>query len=218
MRKRSTRGTRGKSRKTRRVMRRKRVVKPMTLAVKRKFWFFNWAPQVATVAGYWRYWDFNINSMPDVAQYRVLFDEYRINAIKVEFHPRFTEFAGNDVTTSNTQRGVTRMSLINDPTSHVVPSGVYGPATYNTFLEQGNARTFNGTRPFSIYIRPKVNDALGSITSAKRIRPGYLSLDNAGTLNHNGFHAFIWDDNFSNTFTSSFDVLVTYYVTFRGMK
>lgn len=202
----------------------RKVPLPMTLSVKKKFYLENWAPNTATTAGFWRYFVFQIGQLPDIATYVALFDTYQINGIKVEFHPRFTEFAGNDTTDTvlpgvTNQQG-TRMSLLPDPKSNLAPSGAYGSGQYNDFLQQGDPRTYEGTRPFSIYIpKPQVGETVGaSIVGGVRRRAPILQLANGQNIDHAGFHAFAWDNNFSGSFGQSFDVLVTYYVTFRGMR
>lgn len=197
---------------------------PMTLAVKRKFYLENWQPSTATTNGFWRYYSFNLAQMFDVGQFQAVFDQYRINAIRVEFHPRYSEFAGNDTTDTVlpgvTNQAGTRLSVMVDTRSSVVPSGAYSSATYNSFLEQGNARTHQGNRPVTVYFRPSVSTTLGAnVAGAARKRAPVMMLDASGQqVNHTGFHIFAWDPNFSGTFGQSFDILVTYYLTFRGMR
>lgn len=196
----------------------------MVLSVKRKFWLENWQPSTVNAAQFWRYYTFNLGQMTDVGQYQAVFDQFRINAIRVEFHPRYSEFAGND-TTDTTLPGVTnqsgtRLSVLVDQRSSVVPSGTYGGAVYNSFLEQGNARTHQGNKPVTVYFRPSVSETLGAnVAGAARKRAPWMMLDASGQqVNHTGFHIFAWDPNFSGTFGQSFDILVTYYLQFKGMR
>lgn len=212
--------------KRRRVMRTipRGVRAPMNLSVKRKFYLENWQPNTTTVNGYWRYYTFNLAQMFDVGQYQAVFDQYRINAIRVEFHPRYSEFAGNDTTDTSlpgiTNQSGTRLSVLVDQRSSVVPSGAYSSATYNSFLEQGNARTHQGNQPVVVYFRPSVSQTLGAnVAGAARKRAPWMMLDASGqSVNHTGFHILAWDANFSGTFGQSFDVLVTYYLQFKGMR
>lgn len=223
----ATKRRRSFSRKARKAKRARTIPRkvrmPMTYAVTKKFWLENWQPNTASVGGYWRYFTFNLGQLPDLAGYVAMFDTYRINAIKVEFHPRFTEFAGNDTTDTAlpgvTNQAGTRMSLLADTKSSLVPVGAYGSGTYNDFLQQGSPKTHMGIRPFSIYFRPQVGETVGAnIAGGLRRRSTWLQLDLANSVPHAGFHAFAWDPNFSGTFGNSFDVLVTYYVQFRGMR
>lgn len=201
----------------------RKIRMPMTYAVKKRFWLENWQPSTAAVNGYWRYYAFSINQLPDFAGFNAMFDTFRINAIKVEFHPRFTEFAGNDtvdtVLPGVTNQSGTRVSLLVDTKSSLIPVGAYLSNTYNDFLQQGPPRTYTGTRPFSVYFKPQVSETAGiNVGGALRRKAPWMQLDIGQSVAHAGFHAFAWDPNFSGTFGNSFDILVTYYVQFRGMR
>lgn len=204
----------------------KRVPRPMgmnALMVKKTFYYQNWAPNATTTNGFWRYYSFSLGDLPDLASYVATFDTAKINAIRVQFHPRFDNFAGNDVTTpGGTDKAGTRMSIVVDPKSNLVPTGAYSSGTYNGFLEQGRIRTYEGTRPFSVYFKPVVNVQLGSIGGQYRRKAPYLQAADANSqaVSHTGFHAFAWTQNFNQagSFGNSFDLLVTFYMTFRGQR
>lgn len=194
------------------------------LTVKKTFYLENWQPNTTTVNGFWRYYTFTLSQLPDLASYVAMFDTARINAIKVEFHPRFDNFAGNDTTDvaapGITNQAGTRMSIVVDPKSSLVPTGTYTSANYNGFLEQGRVRTKQGNRPFSVYFKPNVNYNLGAIVGQSRKRAPALQIADANsqTVSHTGFHIFAWDQSFNGSFGNSYDLLVTYYMTFRGMR
>lgn len=196
---------------------------PMTLTLKKQFYLENWQPSAVAVNSYWKYYAFSLSQMPDIAQYVSLFDTFRINGIRVDFRPRYDNFAGND-TSDTAAPGVTnlqgsRMSLISDPKSRQIPVGVYNSSTYNDFLQQGDAKHYEGNRPFSLYFKPEVGESAGAnVAGAIRRKSPWLQLETANDVQHAGFHAFAWDQNFSGQFGNSFDVLVTYYVQFKGMR
>lgn len=201
----------------------RKVIAPVTYTCKKRFWLEQWVPSTAAVNGYWRYYAFTINQLPDFAGYNAMFDTFKINAIKVEFHPRFDSFAGNDTTDTvapgiTNQQG-TRLSLLVDSKSSLTPVGAYGSNTYNDFLQQGTPRTSMGIRTATVYFKPQVSETAGvGVNGALRRRAPWMQLDAGQSVAHAGFHAFAWDPNFNGSFGNAFDVMVTYYVSFRGMR
>lgn len=196
----------------------------LQLNCKKTFYLENWQPGTAAVGNFWKYYSFSLSQLPDLASYTAMFDTARINAIRVQFHPRFDNFAGND-TTDVVAPGVTnqagsRLSIVIDQKSNLVPAGAYTSGTYNGFLEQGRVRTHQGVKPFSVYFKPNVNYAIGILGGSARRRAPYLQVADAASQSvaHTGFHAFAWDQNFNGSFGNSWDLLVTYYMTFRGMR
>lgn len=190
------------------------------LSCKRTFWFENWQPSTVATVNFWKYYNFGFSQLPTAAEFVALFDQYRISAIKVTFRPRFDNFAGNN-TTDVTPPGVTAqqgsyLSIINDPRSTIVPTGTYNSANYNIFCEQGNVKTYQGTRPISVYFKPIIREAGAGGAIISR-RPPFFSTT-VTTEPHYGFHAFAHDGNFSGTFGNSWDVFVTYYMMFKNLR
>ena len=185
----------------------------------RTFYYENWTPSTATTAGFWKYYGFRLNQLPNYTEITALFDRYKINAIKVTFRPRFDNFAGNDTTDTTlpgvTAQGTTMMHIIADPDSIVTPSGTYTIGTLNSFLENGSVKTHDGTKPISVYFRPKVNRTVGAEDAGSRIRAPWHTATN---VSHFGFHAFMQDVNMTGTFNQSYDVFVTYYMMAAGLK
>lgn len=191
------------------------------LPIKRTFYLENWQPSTATTSGFWRYYNFSLSTLPSNAEITALFDQYRINGIKVTFRPRYDGFMGND-TVDTTLPGVTNLSgtrvhIINDPASTVSPSGIYASSNLNGFMEQGSVRTYQGNRDINVYFKPKVDNALNAFNGAQRVRAPYIQTTLTG-VSHNGFHVFMQDANFAGFFGQSFDIYVTYYMMCRGLK
>lgn len=199
-----------------------RPIRPLTYSVKRTFYLENWQPNSTTTVGFWRYYSFRLEQLPNIGEYQVLFDQARINAIKVDFHPRYSAFDGSNTTDTIppgiTNQAGTRLTTAVDPANQLTPTGTYNSFTYNGMLEFGNAKTSSGDRVHSVYFKPMVNQANGTSQFGSRRRAPYMQLVDGSTVSHNGFHVFAWDPNFNGSFGQSFDVLVTYYVTFRGMR
>lgn len=209
--------------KKRRIVRRRRV-RGARLNVKRTFWVENWTPNTTTTNGFWRYYQTSIGVMPSIAEFTAMFDQYRINAVKITFRPRFDNFGGND-TTDTTLPGVTNqagcmMHVCKDPYSVVGPTGTYTSANLNAFFEQGNVRTYTGNRAFSVYYKPTINktvDGAGGSNNVERARAPYINSNNIQVV-HNGFHVFAQDVNLTGTFGQSFDVYITYYMTWKNLR
>lgn len=190
-----------------------------TLSMKKVCYQGSWAFSTASTNGFWRYltWTAN-NATQNFTEIQALFDEYKINAIKVTFRPRY-----DTVTASDASAGVGAVQAyahyVVDPASTTSPSGVYGAANLNGFLEQSGVKTRTLNKPFSIYFRPKVADSLsGGTTAARAITPTFIKTSNAG-VEFTGVHMYIQQNNMSNTNPSIvLDQFVTLYMQVKNLK
>lgn len=219
-RKRSNRGVskRKRARTSRNVPRRRLKLRTAMMSYKRKFFLQNWAPNTTTTAGFWRRYQSQLTDIPNSAELTALFDQYKINAIKLEFLPRFDNFSGND-TTDTAVPGITNQSGTNvhvsyDTYTTITPGGTYNSANCNTFLEQGRVKTYTGTKPITIFYKPTLVD------NGRYVKPRWLSTDFAvpATHVHYGPNVFMQDINFNGSFGQTFDVFLTMYVQVRNMK
>lgn len=190
---------------------------PRPTSFKRTVWAINWTPSTATTNSFWRYTGVTPINIPNWSEYQALFDQYRINGVKATFRPRYDSFAGND-TTDVTLPNITNqagclMHVINDPTSSVTPTGVYGSTVLQSFMEQGNVKTYSGNKAFSIYFKPTIEDNIVSGTQ-RRKAPWLQTKDNS--IPHWGFHVFAQDVNLTGNFGQSFDIYYTFYFQCRG--
>lgn len=167
---------------------------------------------------------------PDMSNYEGLYEQAKLNAIKYKFVPRLTNYntqAQTTVTASSAAyytRSAPKIAIVNDPRSTITPSGVWGQGILNTLMEHG-CRVVRGDRPFSVYLKPLVQDTVAGGTVYKYIKPPLVDLNTSGKgLNHRGFHMFMYNDSFdpNSIFTGNngwyWDVYVTYYVTFHNPK
>lgn len=183
-----------------------------------------WQPATTTTADFWKYYSFTFADLPSNSEFKNVFDQYKINAIKVVFRPRFDNFAGND-TTDTTAPGVSNqagcnMHVIVDPQSTTSPSGTYTRSNLNTFLEAGSrVKSYNGNKAITVYFKPNIPNAIlaASTASTQWTKPRWIQT-NIDNVLHTGFHAFAQDFNMTGTFGQSWDVFVTYYMQFRGWK
>lgn len=200
----------------------RRITSTPIISVQREFWYESWTLNNVAVNNYWRYYSFRLQDLPSYLDFAAPFDRFKINGIKVTFRPKYDNFAGNDTVDTTlpgvTNQGGARLSIINDPASNFAPAGVYGAGTYNIFLENGKARVANGNKDISVYFKPMVNAETGGLSAGRRIRAPMLQCSQAAGLVHNGFHVYASDTNFTGVFGQTFDVYVTYYMTFTGLR
>lgn len=199
----------------------RRLPKDGTVLIKRTAWQFNWTLGTATTTDFWKYQGFNLQQLPSWAEITNLWDRYRIAGVKVTFRPRYDSFAGND-TTDTTTPGITNLQgsyvhIINDPYSAVTPSGTYNTTTLNSFLEQGNVRSYQGTRPFSFYVKPTVDVTLNGVAQARRAKAPFVNTTQANFA-HYGYHAFQQDINMTGASGQSFDIFYTFYIVCTKLR
>lgn len=85
-------------------------------------------------------------------------------------------------------------------------------------MENGKARVYNGNKDVSVYFKPMVNAETGGLSAGRRIRAPWLQCSQATGLVHNGFHVYASENNFTGVFGQSWDVFVTYYMQFSGLR
>lgn len=179
-----------------------------------------WTWNTTTVAGFYRRITPALNLLPNFNEYQALFDEYRMNAIKITFHPRFQgtqsdTFAG--APSQNQFYMTTSIDKRSDP--QFVPSGLYSSTTYNQMLEyQDKVKTFQCSKPFSVFIKKPTIQATVSTGNTKMKNPGWLSILDAGDMNWNSLWCFFHDYNFLGNNNASFgvDIQYTFYFQCRG--
>lgn len=178
-----------------------------------------WIPNTTTTAGFWRYFQFQADQVPNWADLFNLFDSYKISALKYEFHPRFDSFSGNDTTDTTlpgtTNQAGTRIHIVNDPYSTIVPSGIYNSATLNAFMENGQCKSYSGNRVVTVYCKPTINLTTEAGNNMRR-RASWLNVTNLNV--HNCFHAFVQDPGLTGVFGNSFDVYCTVYMMLRNIR
>lgn len=219
---RRTRGRRSKRARTKYTGRGKRRFAKAKLAIKRTTYGGNWNMSTVSTSGFWRYLTYSLSGMNNYTEFTNVFDEYKLCAIKVKFIPRYDNFAGSN-TTDVVQPNVTNqtgnyITTYIDTDPGMVPSGTYTSATFNTFIENCNGRfkMRQALRPFSVYFKPKIPKDIGGTSTAVQ-RPCWLSTASP-TITHSGAHVFMHDVNFVGSSGQSYDMFVTYYVQFRGLK
>lgn len=188
---------------------RRKVMQPK-LTMKRTSFIGAWQFSSATTAGFWQYLTYNVGQhFTNFSELATLFDEYKVNAIKVTFRPRYDS-------TSAGGQSQAYAHVITDPSSTITPSGTYTQAAVNTFLENGNVKTYTLNKPFSVYWKPKTEVTTPTSTYFGASR--YLKTTNT-TAAFRGFHMFIQQNNMATDNTNIIlDQFVTVYLSARYLK
>lgn len=173
-----------------------------------------WTFGTAVTNDFWRYVEAPINKLPDIAEYATIFDEYRINAVKYTFRPRFDS---NENGATNPPQSYAHVIL--DPNSTITPTGVFTQNNLNAFLQNGNVKTYSCNRPFSVYYRPRYYAEVSATTvGLHSTRTGFLRIGD-NTIMHRGFHMFLQPNQMSSANVNLvLDIHITYYVTMRGAR
>lgn len=189
-----------------------RSLRTNNLIVKRTSFSSTWAFGTASTNDFWRYYTFTAADINNFSEMSALFDEYKINAIKVTFRPRY-----DTAQTGSLPQAYAHVVI--DPESTVAPTGVYSAANLNTFLENSGVKTYTLNRPFSVYFKPKVSDQLfGGGTASSLLNPPFVK-SNETAVQHRGFHVYLQQNSFATANTEiRLDTFYTFYLTLRNMK
>lgn len=177
----------------------------------------SWAFSTASTNGFWRYQSFTAADIQDFAAMASVFDEYKVNAIKTTWRPRY------DSVNAPTAAGAVAQPqayahIVVDPASITPPTGTYDAANLNAFLEQGKLRTVTLNRPFSVYFKPKQDMSLLGSSSGTRVSTKWLKTTDTSVPMY-GYHMFLQQNNFNATNTNiQLDCFVTVYAQFRNLK
>lgn len=187
------------------------------LNMKRTVYQGSWAFNNTTTSGFWQYLTWTMNTATsDFSEIQALFDEYKVNAIKVTFRPRYDSVDGGLATVVNP---TAYAHYCIDPGSTVIPAGLYSASTLNTFLQNDNVKTRSLTKPFSIYFRPKVVDQVGGGGTASRsVQAGWIRTTESG-VTYRGVHVFLQNNNMTSVNGNLIlDQFVTLYYQVRNLR
>lgn len=201
----------------RRMKRTMRGTNAPVVSFKRTMWMHNWQFSAAATTNFWRYYNVNMDNLPNLAEYQALFDQYRVNGVRLQFRPKWDSADAGPSGSSG--QSMIYATIFKDPLSILTPIGTYSTTNFNTFLENANGRvvTKQCNKPFSIYYKPYTPSA-DIATNGRFLKTPWLSLANATSALQRGFHIFLNDANFAANTTLSFDVILTLYFQTRGNK
>lgn len=207
-----------KNRKRQRMVRRiPRNIRPNQVALKRTWYQTNWTFGTAATANFWQYYQFELATIPNLVELTGLFDEYKINAIKLTFRPRYDSVDVGDAAAA-TSLPQAYLHYCVDPANTQTPSGIYNSATLNSFLEHSGTKTRTLNRPVSIYFKPKVISELVSNQSGMMRKPDWIRTS-ATNVAHRGVHVFLQQNNFATSNNQIvLDVFYTYYMQLKNIR
>lgn len=176
-----------------------------------------WSVGTATVGDFWRTYSPTVaGSFNNFSEFAAVFDQYKVNAIKIKFYPRYNSIDANPTTLTNT---TVKMVTVVDPYSTLVPAGVYSATTANVLMEQSGARVRDGLKPVTVYWRPKIAIPTNVGGGVTYVDSSKMWLNTTSTaVPFLGFQALVATNNFSTPIGLVYDVFVTYYATFRNLK
>lgn len=204
------------------------------LTVKRRCYGGTVTVTNVTTADFWQYIEptitgfsiFNdgVSGLTNIAEYQALFDQYKVNAVKIEFKPR----VGALMAVQNPY-GTPAVPFVERPyvavgmdrMSTTIPTGTYGLGSYNFFCEQvSNVRTYRGDRPFTVYLNKPMCTEQYAAGATRYVRHTWTDLDDVTStaLKLRGFHIYGYNQAFNTTLNNQYDIFVTWYISFRGMK
>lgn len=198
---------------TRRIPRAPRAPRAPGVMLKRTNYVGNWTFGTATTNDFWRYLAYDMTSFNAFAEFAAVFDEYKVNAIKVTFRPAY------DSTLPDTVGIQAYAHTIIDPGSTLLPSGTYNSTALNIFLQNDGVKSKTLNKPFSVYYKPKVLDQVFSTGTAGALRSSpWVRTTETGPV-YRGFHMFLQQNNFGTANTQvKLDMFVTYYISFRNIR
>jgi len=197
-----------------------RSLRMASIMVRRTTYGGAWQFGTAATSGFWQYLAPNMTAFNNFNEFAAVFDEYRVNAIKITFRPRYDNVALDNSFNAAMNQSQAYAHYCVDPASTVVPSGTYTQANLNTFLEGSGIRTKTLNRPFSIYFRPKVLEQVsgGGTAGVVRDRRPWVRTTETGQI-YRGVHMFLQQNNMATgNVNITLDTYYTFYVTFRNLK
>jgi len=192
----------------------------VVMPFQRTFYAGSWAFGTASTSEFWRYNSYTINQIPNIVEFSGLFGAYQITGIKVEFRPRANQVgSAGEAGNGTVSFPVPTAHVVIDPDSVTTPAGVYNAATLNSMLEIGNVRSYDLTKPFSVYFKPKCLTSLsgGSTGSGLMTSPWIRFTEQA--VSHRGFHMFIHQNDFAaGANYLRLDQFVTFYFKCKSTR
>lgn len=146
---------------------------------------------------------FRLVDVPNVTEFTNLFDQYKIDGVKIHFLPR-----GNTAEVGTNQGIVKFFSAIDY-------DDITAPGSINDILQYENVKTTRSTQDHSRYIKPKVaglayQTAVGNAYMPKR---GWIDCANT-TVEHYGIK---WALQQLPAGSQTFDIKVDYYLSFKNV-
>jgi len=154
-------------------------------------------------------YQFQLDQLPNYAEFTALFDAYRINCVVVRFNAMNTVFKGE--TDENNADTPTVYAAIDY-------NGASAPGSADEMKQYANVNVFPMYQARSFKIRPRLAIPVyrDGATSAYIQQPRQWIDCNYADVPHYGLRVWIQAGQFRNAFKTT--VECTYYMTFRNLK
>lgn len=217
------------ARKIQRAWRRRRYVKRGTsirtgfLDVQQKVLDTSFALEAGPAAtGIIKKYEFKASDLAQWSTFASLFDQYRINGVKLTFLPTT---AASDATVTNP--GATFATSIDLDGDNQI-------STFPQLLECANTKTSawtsqGGLTPYKkVFLRPRAHDAMiteldatgqpASFTAGLASRKQWIDVSDRGNTIHYGLNVGWYFGNAQVNFNQELNVIITYYIQFRKVR
>lgn len=195
----------------RKISKRKMVVsrpQPRTYNFKRSFYVSNWISSTSaadTTAGY----SFTLAGLPNASEFTSLYDQYRINAVKLRLMPRGNSSELN----SATGGGICSLFSVIDYDDAAAPTG-----GVNQMVQYQSLKVTRSDKEHVRYFKPRINvGAINSVAGGvqnKMNTRGWIDCD-VSTTEHYGLK-FVLER--TPTGTCIYDAIVTLYMAFKNVR
>lgn len=179
----------------------------------------NWTFGTASTNDFWRYPVWNVTAhYNNFAELANVFDQYKVNWIKVTYRPKYDNVTPADITSAAVpSQSLPYAVVVKDPTSRLAPAGVYSSGTMNVLMEEGGFVS-TLTKPLSIKYTPMIELPTNQGGGIQYVKAPWLSTGSAA-VQHRGYHMFLVNNNFSTTAPSlQLDTYITMSISFKGLR
>lgn len=164
-------------------------------------------PGGAAPAGYGI--NFQLADLSNLSGYTSLFDQYRINAVKLMMFPELTSYV------SGQSFALPEMYYAIDLDDSTAPQGV------GELNQRGNCKHRPFNRPISLYFRPRVQQAIfisaGTVANSPMTKNPWIDMASTN-VPHYGFKACLTASNAAHIESQTIRVTVVYYISFRNTR
>lgn len=147
---------------------------------------------------------FQLQNVPNAGEFQALFDQYRINGVKVVFMPRANSAE------AGTNQGLVKFFSCIDYDDNTAPTSI------NDILQYENMKCTNVTRDHKRYLVPKIAREVynSATTTAYSSGTGWIDCTNAA-VPHYGIKYALQQ---LPAGAQSMDIKVTYYLAFKNVR
>lgn len=151
---------------------------------------------------------FQLSDLPNYTEFTSLFDQYKINAVKLTFIPRYT---GSDINPLTTALAVPRVWTVIDYDDTANLGDQNGAYQYQ------NCKVHMMHKPFSIYLKPRVASAVYSTAVTTGYAPRRMYIDCANNnVPHYGVKLYVEPTPYDGQFTMS--VVAKFYLSMKNVR